>query len=282
MFDVLKKTVYEANMELYRRNLVVYTWGNVSQIDRAHGVVAIKPSGVPYETMTADQIVLLDLETGRPIEEGSLHPSSDAPTHLVLYRCFSEVGGVTHTHSPYATAWAQAGMSIPCFGTTHADYFRGEIPVSRFLTSEETESAYEANTGKVIVETFEGRNPMYTPAVLTLGKNCVRKRAQRRRSGGARQDGSVHAGVESQPDALARPHQRQAFLSQARPERLLWSRNNPRIVNWALTPSNCHNNSGDLCDIDQFPNVRISVIIRTSKLRLGGNHYGKSFSSQHL
>lgn len=169
MFDALKKTVYEANMELYRRNLVVYTWGNVSQIDRAHGVVAIKPSGVPYETMTADQIVLLDLETGHTIEEGSLHPSSDAPTHLVLYRCFSEVGGVTHTHSPYATAWAQAGMSIPCFGTTHADYFRDEIPVSRFLTAEETEAAYEANTGKVIAETFEGRNPMYTPAVLTRG-----------------------------------------------------------------------------------------------------------------
>ena len=169
MFDVLKKTVYEANMELYRRNLVVYTWGNVSQIDRAHGVVAIKPSGVPYETMTADQIVLLDLETGRPIEEGSLHPSSDAPTHLAIYRAFEEVGGMVHTHSTCATAWAQAGLAIPCMGTTHADYFHGDIPVTRFLTPEETEEDYEGNTGKVIIEAFQGKNPMHTPGVLANG-----------------------------------------------------------------------------------------------------------------
>ena len=164
----LKNLVYEANMELWNRGLVIYTWGNVSQIDRAAGIVAIKPSGVPYETMTPDQIVLLDLKTGLPVEDG-LNPSSDAPTHLELYRSWSEIGGVTHTHSSYATSWAQAGRSIPCFGTTHADYFRGDIPVSRFLTPDETEEAYEANTGKVIAETFSGRNPIHTPAVLGRG-----------------------------------------------------------------------------------------------------------------
>ena len=164
----LKEMVYEANMELYHRDLVIYTWGNVSQIDRDKGVVAIKPSGVPYEQLTPDMIVVMDLETGRTVE-GSLNPSSDAPTHLALYRAFAEVGGVTHTHSPYATAWAQAGRAIPCFGTTHADYFRGDIPISRFLTPEETEEAYEANTGKVIIEAFEGKNPVHTPAVLTRG-----------------------------------------------------------------------------------------------------------------
>ena len=164
----LKNLVYEANMELWNRGLVIYTWGNVSQIDRAAGIVAIKPSGVPYETMTPDPIVLLDLKTGLPVEDG-LNPSSDAPTHLELYRSWSEIGGVTHTHSPYATSWAQAGRSIPCFGTTHADYFRGDIPVSRFLTPDETEEAYEANTGKVIAETFSGRNPIHTPAVLVRG-----------------------------------------------------------------------------------------------------------------
>lgn len=164
----LKEQVYEANMELSRRGLVVLTWGNVSQVDRERGIVAIKPSGVPYEAMTPEQIVLLDLETGRPLEEG-LKPSSDAPTHLALYRAFAEIGGVTHTHSPCATAWAQAGCEIPCFGTTHADSFRGAVPVTRFLTREETEDAYEANTGKVIVEAFQGRNPVHTPAVLARG-----------------------------------------------------------------------------------------------------------------
>lgn len=164
----LKQLVYDANMELWRRGLVIYTWGNVSQIDREAGVVAIKPSGVPYETLTPDQIVLMELQTGRTIE-GDLNPSSDAPTHLELYRAWPQIGGVTHTHSPYATSWAQAGRSIPCFGTTHADYFRGDVPVSRFLTPHETEEAYEANTGKVIVETFTGRNPAHTPAVLVRG-----------------------------------------------------------------------------------------------------------------
>ena len=164
----LKRAAYEANMELYRRNLVVYTWGNVSQIDRAKGLVAIKPSGVPYEELTEDMIVVLSLEDGRTVE-GSLRPSSDAPTHLELYRAFEGIGGVTHTHSTCATAWAQACKPIPCFGTTHADTFHGEVPLTRFLTPEETEAAYEANTGTVIIEAFAGRNPMHAPGVLARG-----------------------------------------------------------------------------------------------------------------
>ena len=164
----LKERVYEANMELYRRNLVIYTWGNVSEIDREKSIVAIKPSGVPYEDLTADMIVLMDLESGRTVDS-KLNPSSDAPTHLALYRAFEGIGGVTHTHSPYAVAWAQAGRSIPCFGTTHADYFHGDIPLTRFLTPEETEEAYEANTGKVIIEAFRDINPVHTPGVLTRG-----------------------------------------------------------------------------------------------------------------
>lgn len=164
----LKERVYEANMELYRRNLVIYTWGNVSEIDRDKGIVAIKPSGVPYEKLTPDMIVLMELESGRVVDS-DLNPSSDAPTHLALYRTFADIGGVTHTHSPYAVAWAQAGRAIPCFGTTHADYFHGDIPLTRFLTPQETEEAYEANTGKVIIEAFEGLNPVHTPAVLTRG-----------------------------------------------------------------------------------------------------------------
>ena len=179
MLSELKQLVYEANMELDRRSLVIYTWGNVSQVDRDAGIMAIKPSGVPYADMRPDQIVLMELETGRVVE-GSLNPSSDAPTHLELYRAWPGIGGVTHTHSPCATAWAQAGRAIPCFGTTHADYFRGEIPVTRFLTPQETEEAYEAHTGTVIIEAFEGRDPVFTPAVLarghgpfTWGKNAM-------------------------------------------------------------------------------------------------------------
>ena len=147
----LKRLVYEANMELYHRNLVVYTWGNVSQVDRERGLVAIKPSGVPYERLTADMIVVMALEDGRVVD-GSLRPSSDAPTHLELYRAFANIGGVTHTHSTCATVWAQACQGIPCYGTTHADTFHGEVPITRFLTPEETEAAYEANTGTVIID----------------------------------------------------------------------------------------------------------------------------------
>ena len=166
MLEELKKAVFEANLELPKRKLVTYTWGNVSGIDRASGLFVIKPSGVDYETMTADDMVVMDLEGNRV--EGKYKPSSDTPTHLELYKRYPEIGGVVHTHSPEATAWAQAGRSIPLYGTTHADYFFGEIPCARSLTPEEIGGEYEKNTGLVIIETFEklGLNPMYTPAVL--------------------------------------------------------------------------------------------------------------------
>ncbi|HIU33207.1 MAG TPA: L-ribulose-5-phosphate 4-epimerase [Candidatus Pullichristensenella excrementigallinarum] len=164
----LQKEVYDANMELVRRNLIIYTWGNVSGIDREQGIVAIKPSGVEYDELTPEMIVLVSLETGKVLE-GTLRPSSDTPTHLKLYRAFPEIGGVTHTHSTCATAWAQAGLPIPCMGTTHADYFHGDIPVTRFLTPQETEEAYEGNTGTVIIEAFQGKNPIHTPGVLCAG-----------------------------------------------------------------------------------------------------------------
>lgn len=166
--EVLKRQVYEANMELFRRNMIIYTWGNVSGIDRENGIVVIKPSGVAYETMRAEQMVALDLATGKAIE-GGLRPSSDAPTHLALYRAFGDIAGVTHTHSPFATAFAQAGRELPCYGTTHADYFYGTVPVTRFMTQKEIERAYEAETGKVIIEAFAGREPSYCPAVLVRG-----------------------------------------------------------------------------------------------------------------
>ncbi len=166
MLEDLKKQVYEANMELPRRGLITYTWGNVSGIDRDKGYFVIKPSGVEYERLTVDDMVVMDLQ-GNQIE-GNYRPSSDTPTHLELYLQFPEVGGIVHTHSPEATAWAQAGRSIPLYGTTHADYFFGEIPCARSLTPDEIEEAYEKNTGVVIVETFKKRelNPMYTPGVL--------------------------------------------------------------------------------------------------------------------
>jgi len=164
MLEELRRQVLEANLELNRQGLVVYTWGNVSGIDRSRGLVAIKPSGVPYEGMTAEQMVIVDLE-GKIIE-GTLRPSSDLPTHLELYRRFPNIGGVAHTHSTYATAWAQAGMEIPCLGTTHADHFYGPVPCARALTQDEVEHEYELNTGKVIVETFAALDPAAVPAVL--------------------------------------------------------------------------------------------------------------------
>ena len=166
MLEELKKKVYEANMELPRRGLVTYTWGNVSGIDRESGLFVIKPSGVDYETMRWEDMVVMDLD-GRKVE-GDMRPSSDTPTHLELYKYYKEIGGIVHTHSPEATSWAQAGRSIPLYGTTHADYFFGEIPCARNLTPEEIDEAYEKNTGLVIIETFEKRgiNPMYTPGVL--------------------------------------------------------------------------------------------------------------------
>lgn len=166
MLKKLKQAVYAANMELPRRGLVTYTWGNVSGIDREKGLVVIKPSGVEYEELTVDDLVVLDLEGN--IVEGDLNPSSDTKTHLELYRAFPELGGVVHTHSPHAVAWAQAGRDIPCYGTTHADYFYGPVPCARSLTPQEVDEGYEMNTGKVIIETFQTRelNPVHVPAVI--------------------------------------------------------------------------------------------------------------------
>lgn len=177
MLQELKEQVMLANQELQRQGLVIYTWGNVSGIDRERGLVVIKPSGVAYEELTPEKMVVLDLE-GK-IVEGKPRPSSDTPTHLELYRKFSEIGGVVHTHSKWATIWAQAGRGIPCRGTTHADYFYGEIPCTRILNEEEVAQAYELNTGRVIVERFQGINPLEMPAVLvaehgpfTWGRDC--------------------------------------------------------------------------------------------------------------
>lgn len=160
----LKRAVLKANLELPKRDLVIYTWGNVSGIDREKGIIAIKPSGVEYESLREEDIVLLDL-SGKVLE-GRLNPSSDTPTHVALYNAFPDIGGICHTHSPYATAWAQAGMAIPVYGTTHADYFYGEIPCTRDMTEEEIRSDYETNTGDVIIETFKDLNPNDIPAVL--------------------------------------------------------------------------------------------------------------------
>jgi L-ribulose-5-phosphate 4-epimerase len=163
----LRRQVYEANRELVRAGLVALTFGNASGVDRAAGVIAIKPSGVPYEQLGPDEMVVVDLETGEVVE-GAGRPSSDTPTHLVLYRRFEDLGGIVHTHSACATAWAQARRELPCFGTTHADHFRGTVPVTRALDSGEIAGDYEAGTGEVIVETFErlGLDPLEMPAVL--------------------------------------------------------------------------------------------------------------------
>lgn len=164
MLEELKKAVYKANMLLPKHNLVTFTWGNVSQIDRETGYFAIKPSGVEYEKLTPDDMVIMDLE-GNKIE-GRYNPSSDTPTHLELYRAFPKIGGVVHTHSPWATSWAQAGRGIPCYGTTHADYMYGEIPCVRCLTKEEIDMAYEKNTGLLIVDYFKDKDYEAVPAVL--------------------------------------------------------------------------------------------------------------------
>ncbi len=166
MLKELKRKVYEANMELPRRGLVTYTWGNVSGIDRERGLFVIKPSGVEYDALRPEDLVVLDLNGNKV--EGDLNPSSDTKTHLVLYNAFPEIGGIVHTHSPHAVAWAQAGQDIPAYGTTHADYFYGPIPCARHLTQEELDEDYEKNTGNIIVETFQSRgiDPMAVPAVI--------------------------------------------------------------------------------------------------------------------
>lgn len=161
----LKEKVFQANLELVRQGLVIYTWGNASGIDREKGIVVIKPSGVDYDLMTPDDMVAVDLLTGE-IVDGTLNPSSDTPTHLALYRAFPNIGGVVHTHSTYATAWAQAGMDIPNIGTTHSDYFHMDIPCTETMTSEQIKGEYELETGNVIVKRFEGLEPDHTPGVL--------------------------------------------------------------------------------------------------------------------
>lgn len=164
LLESLKKHVFEANMLLPKYGLIAFTWGNVSAIDRQSGLVVIKPSGVEYGKMTAEDMVVVDLD-GKKIE-GALNPSSDTPTHLELYHSFKKIGAVVHTHSAYATAFAQAGMGIPALGTTHADYFYGEIPCTRSMTADEIAGDYERNTGKVIAERFQTVNPDHMPAVL--------------------------------------------------------------------------------------------------------------------
>jgi L-ribulose-5-phosphate 4-epimerase len=164
MLEQLKEEVYKANLDLVKHGLVIFTWGNASEIDRGKGLFVIKPSGVDYDVMNANDMVVVDMEGN--VVEGKLNPSSDMATHLYLYQQFAEIGGVVHTHSTYATAWAQAGVGIPNIGTTHADYFAAEIPCTRQMTEEEIFSAYEKETGKVIVERFKGIDPVEVPGVL--------------------------------------------------------------------------------------------------------------------
>ena len=181
MLEELKKQVCDANLELVRRGVVIYTWGNVSGIDREKGLVVIKPSGVDYAGMTPDDMVVVELSTGKTAE-GKWKPSSDTATHLELYRRFEKIGGITHTHSVNAVSFAQAGIDIPALGTTHADYFWGAVPCTRELTEKEVKDAYEVNTGKVIIETVENRgyDPMAVPGIIvknhgpfTWGKNAA-------------------------------------------------------------------------------------------------------------
>lgn len=167
MLKKLKKEVYLANLELVKQGLVIYTWGNVSAIDRERGLIVIKPSGVPYEEMTKEDMVVLDLEGN--VIEGNLNPSSDTPTHIELYKTFKEIGGIVHTHSKWATIWAQSGRDIPFYGTTHADTFYGDIPCTRELTQDEVFNEYEKNTGKAIIETFKEIDENAIPGVLCHG-----------------------------------------------------------------------------------------------------------------
>ena len=165
MLEALKQAVFEANLLLPKHNLVTFTWGNVSGVDREKGLMVIKPSGVDYDTMTAEDMVVVDLKTGKKVE-GDLNPSSDTDTHVVLYNAFPEIGGIVHTHSRWATSFAQAGRGIPALGTTHGDYFYGEIPCTRKMTPDEIGGKYELETGNVIVETFKDKQPNDIPAVL--------------------------------------------------------------------------------------------------------------------
>ena len=165
MLEELKRQVCEANLDLVKEGLVIQTWGNASGIDRVQGLVAIKPSGVPYASMKPQHMVVVSLETGEVVD-GYLKPSSDTPTHLLLYRAFPKIGGIVHTHSLHATAWAQARRAIPAYGTTQADYWYGDVPCTRLLTPREIKTDYELNTGRVIIETFKKMDPLQHPAIL--------------------------------------------------------------------------------------------------------------------
>jgi L-ribulose-5-phosphate 4-epimerase len=165
MLEKLRQEVCRANLELVKEGLVIQTWGNASGIDRAKGLMVIKPSGVPYKGMKPEHMVVVALDSGKVVE-GKLLPSSDTPTHLILYRAFKEIGGIVHTHSLFATTWAQAARELPAFGTTHADYFDGPVPCTRLLTPDEIRGDYETNTGHVIVEAFAQRDPLACAAVL--------------------------------------------------------------------------------------------------------------------
>jgi L-ribulose-5-phosphate 4-epimerase len=167
MLEKLKNTVFRANLDLVEKGLVIHTWGNVSERDKESGLIVIKPSGVSYKIMKPEHMVVIDMN-GK-IVEGKFKPSTDAPTHLLLYRTYKSMGGVVHTHSSYATSWAQAGRAIPPFGTTHADHFYGEIPCTRLLTKKETENDYEINTGKIIIEKLGAVDPLTVPSVLVNG-----------------------------------------------------------------------------------------------------------------
>ncbi|MCW3806341.1 L-ribulose-5-phosphate 4-epimerase [Plebeiibacterium marinum] len=164
MLEQLKEKVFKANLDLVKHGLVIFTWGNVSAIDREKGLVVIKPSGVEYDVMKASDMVVVDLDGN--VVDGNMKPSSDTPTHLELYKAFPEIGGVVHTHSTYATAWAQAGKSIPILGTTQADYFYGDVPCTRSMTQEEIAGEYEKDTGTVIIDAFADRNPNHVPGVI--------------------------------------------------------------------------------------------------------------------
>jgi L-ribulose-5-phosphate 4-epimerase len=183
MLNQLKQSVCRANLDLVKEGLVIQTWGNASGIDRARGLVVIKPSGVPYDGMKPEHMVVVSLKTGKVVE-GKLRPSSDTPTHLVLYRAFPEIGGVVHTHSLYATAWAQARRKIPAYGTTQADYWFGEVPCTRAMTPREIKNDYEVNTGHAIVESFKRVDPMQHPAVLVASHGPF--------TWGSDVDGAVH------------------------------------------------------------------------------------------
>lgn len=167
MLENLKQEVLQANLDLVKYGLVILTWGNVSGIDREKGLIVIKPSGIDYHQLLTEDLVVVNLEGN--IVEGNMRPSSDTATHIELYKAFPEIGGVSHTHSNYATMFAQACKEIPCLGTTHADHFYGSIPLTRFLTEEEVKEDYETNTGKIIIERFKGINPTATPGVLVAG-----------------------------------------------------------------------------------------------------------------